>query len=264
MSRRLKRFPVEEVLVQVLGHDEEGTEIEPEIEEDVSELEDITDFEPDSEETDQSTDGEGEAPEEQAPEETFQSKSPWKVTRVALLGDRRTVTQTQRLKAESYRREAGDSGTGTPEDACLPLLEEDRTLLPQLTDSVPHLDVSLLVSALRQENAVDLCVIQVPPELNYTNHMIIASGWSSRHISAMAGLLLKLPYTRLEGSNCDDWKCVDFGCVVVHLMLPETREKYELEKLWTLRSFDEQLMRIPKEILPEDFVMNLDLNETEN
>ncbi len=76
MSRRLtKRFSVEEVLVQVFGHDEEGTEIEPEIEEDVSEVEDNTDFDPDFEETDQSTDGEGEAPEEQAPEETFQSKS---------------------------------------------------------------------------------------------------------------------------------------------------------------------------------------------
>ncbi|XP_071315182.1 piggyBac transposable element-derived protein 4-like [Trachinotus anak] len=76
MSRRLtKRFSVKEVLVQVFGHDEEGTEIEPEIEEDVSEVEDNTDFDPDFEETDQSTDGEGEAPEEQAPEETFQSKS---------------------------------------------------------------------------------------------------------------------------------------------------------------------------------------------
>lgn len=38
-------------------------------------MEDNTDFDPDFEETDQSTDGEGEAPEEQAPEETFQSKS---------------------------------------------------------------------------------------------------------------------------------------------------------------------------------------------
>ncbi|KAL6490863.1 hypothetical protein MHYP_G00012080 [Metynnis hypsauchen] len=60
---------------QVFGHDEEGTEVEPEIEEDVSEVEDNTDFDPDFEETDQSTDGEGEAPEEQSPEETFQSKS---------------------------------------------------------------------------------------------------------------------------------------------------------------------------------------------
>ncbi|XP_030611115.1 NLR family CARD domain-containing protein 3-like [Archocentrus centrarchus] len=76
MSRSLtKQFSVKDVLVQVFGHDEEGPEIEPETEEDVSEVKDNTDFDPDFEETDWSTDGEGETPEEQAPEWTFQSKS---------------------------------------------------------------------------------------------------------------------------------------------------------------------------------------------
>ncbi|XP_061085791.1 oocyte zinc finger protein XlCOF6-like [Conger conger] len=76
MSRRLtKRLSVREALEIIFEHDEQGTEVEPEIEEDVSEVEDNTDLDPDFEETDQSTDGEGEAPEEQAPEETFQSKS---------------------------------------------------------------------------------------------------------------------------------------------------------------------------------------------
>ncbi|TKS66824.1 hypothetical protein D9C73_001853 [Collichthys lucidus] len=63
-ERRLtKRFSVEEVLARVSGHDEEDTGIEPEIEEEVSEVEDNTVFDPDFEET------------EQAPEETFQPKS---------------------------------------------------------------------------------------------------------------------------------------------------------------------------------------------
>lgn len=39
-------------------------------------------------------------------------------------------------------------------------------------------------------------------------------------------------------------------------MLPETRELYELEKLWTLRGYDEQLMKIPPERLPEDFIFD--------
>ncbi|KAK7886066.1 hypothetical protein WMY93_025687 [Mugilogobius chulae] len=74
-SRLTKRLSVDELLVQVLGHDDEGNKIEPEIEEDFSEMEDNMDLDPDFDETDHPKDGEGEAPEEQGSEETFQSKS---------------------------------------------------------------------------------------------------------------------------------------------------------------------------------------------
>lgn len=44
-------------------------------------------------------------------------------------------------------------------------------------------------------------------------------------------------------------------------MLPETREIYELEKLWILRSYDEQLKSIPPEVLPEDFMYDMDITK---
>lgn len=47
------------------------------------------------------------------------------------------------------------------------------------------------------------------------------------------------------------------GPMVLHFMLPDTRETYELEKLWTLRSYDEQLNRIPRETLPSDFIYDM-------
>ncbi|KAL1258504.1 hypothetical protein QQF64_009081 [Cirrhinus molitorella] len=136
---------------------------------------------------------------------------------------------------------------------------------PGLVD-VQEFDVSLLVSLLKQENASDICVIRVPPELKYTDHMIIVSGSSPRHLSAIAEFLLKVfkflrkdeePHVRLEGRDCDDWKCIDFGPMVLHLMLADSRQMYELEKLWTLRSYDEQLKRIPPETLPSDFIYDL-------
>lgn len=44
---------------------------------------------------------------------------------------------------------------------------------------------------------------------------------------------------------------------MVHFMLPEAREIYELEKLWTLGSYDDQLTQMTPQSLPEDFVLGL-------
>lgn len=51
------------------------------------------------------------------------------------------------------------------------------------------------------------------------------------------------------------------GNMVVHFMLPEQRELYELEKLWTLRMYDEQLKSIPPEKLPEDFIYDAEVTK---
>ncbi|XP_032339746.1 mitochondrial assembly of ribosomal large subunit protein 1 isoform X1 [Camelus ferus] len=128
-------------------------------------------------------------------------------------------------------------------------------------------DIDMLVSLLRQENARDICVIRVPPEMKYTDYFVIGSGTSTRHLHAMAYYIVKTykylkcksePHVKIEGKDTDDWLCVDFGSMVVHLMLPETRETYELEKLWTLRSYDDQLAQIAPETLPEDFILGIE------
>ncbi|XP_013366043.1 PREDICTED: mitochondrial assembly of ribosomal large subunit protein 1 isoform X2 [Chinchilla lanigera] len=135
----------------------------------------------------------------------------------------------------------------------------------------PKFDIDMLVSLLRQENARDLCVIKVPPEMRYTDYFVIGSGTSTRHLHAMAFYIVKMykhlkcksePHVKIEGKDTDDWLCVDFGSMVIHLMHPETRETYELEKLWTLRSYDDQLSQIPPETLPEDFILGLEEEDT--
>uniref|UniRef100_A0A7N8WQP3 Mitochondrial assembly of ribosomal large subunit protein 1 n=1 Tax=Mastacembelus armatus TaxID=205130 RepID=A0A7N8WQP3_9TELE len=127
--------------------------------------------------------------------------------------------------------------------------------------------LDVLVSLLRQENAVDVCVIKVPEQVTYAEYFIVVSGVSPRHLRAMALYAIKVykflkkdqdPRVKIEGKDAEDWMCIDFGNMVVHFMLPEAREVYELEKLWTLRSYDEQLKNIPAETLPEDFIYDAD------
>ncbi|XP_035173405.1 mitochondrial assembly of ribosomal large subunit protein 1 [Oxyura jamaicensis] len=127
-------------------------------------------------------------------------------------------------------------------------------------------NIDFVVALLRQENAKDICVIQVPPEIKYCNYFIIVSGSSTRHLHAMAHYMMKMykhqkedtdPHARIEGKETDDWLCIDFGSIVMHFMLPETRETYELEKLWTLGSYDDQLTQMTPQALPEDFIFGL-------
>ena len=70
------------------------------------------------------------------------------------------------------------------------------------------------------------------------DHMVIASGRTARHVSAIADKLLErlklaLGQTpRVEGKEAGDWVLVDTDDVVIHLFRPEVRVFYQLEKLW--------------------------------
>uniref|UniRef100_A0A3B4ACP5 Mitochondrial assembly of ribosomal large subunit protein 1 n=1 Tax=Periophthalmus magnuspinnatus TaxID=409849 RepID=A0A3B4ACP5_9GOBI len=138
------------------------------------------------------------------------------------------------------------------------------------TGSPRDFSLDVLVALLKQENALDLCVIKVPEQINYAHYLIVVSGYSTRHLKAMALYAIKVykylkkkhqPDVKIEGKDTEDWMCIDFGNMVVHFMLPESREVYELEKLWTLRSYDEQLRNMPVEKLPEDFIYDLEVTK---
>ncbi|XP_062423597.1 LOW QUALITY PROTEIN: mitochondrial assembly of ribosomal large subunit protein 1 [Rhea pennata] len=139
-------------------------------------------------------------------------------------------------------------------------------------DALSKFNIDFVVALLRQENAKDICVIRVPPDIRYCDYFIIVSGSSTRHLHAMAYYMLKMykhqkeesdPHAHIEGKETDDWLCIDFGNIVMHFMLPETRETYELEKLWTLRSYDDQLAQMTSQSLPEDFIFGLAPNNSD-
>ncbi|MCF6263763.1 MAG: ribosome silencing factor [Xanthomonadales bacterium] len=97
----------------------------------------------------------------------------------------------------------------------------------------------LVISVLEDMKAVDISIIDVKGKNSLTDEMVIASGTSSRHLSALADDLVKkakqagVPPLGVEGKNGSDWVLVDLNDVIVHLMLPRARLFYNLEKLWS-------------------------------
>jgi len=96
----------------------------------------------------------------------------------------------------------------------------------------------LVVSSLEDYKANDILVIDVSGKSPLTERMIIASGNSTRHVKSMAeNLLVKAkavgnPPLGVEGAREGEWVLVDLNDVIIHLMLPQTRAFYNLEKLW--------------------------------
>lgn len=96
----------------------------------------------------------------------------------------------------------------------------------------------LVISALEDVKAQDVSVIDVRNRTSVTDYMVLASGTSNRHVKSLAESVLAeakeqgVRTGNVEGGNVSDWILVDLGDVVVHVMMPATREFYDLERLW--------------------------------
>ena len=96
----------------------------------------------------------------------------------------------------------------------------------------------LVLSSLEDFKAIDIQQIDVSGKNPLTDLFVIASGNSTRHIKSMAdNLVIKAkaagcPPLGVVGQRQAEWVLVDLNDVIVHLMLPQTRAFYNLEKLW--------------------------------
>lgn len=96
----------------------------------------------------------------------------------------------------------------------------------------------IVVNALEDVKAQDISVIDVRDRTSVTDYMILASGTSNRHVRSLAESVVSdvkekgVRYANVEGANVSDWILVDLGDIVVHVMMPATREFYDLERLW--------------------------------
>ncbi|MDE2235982.1 MAG: ribosome silencing factor [Gammaproteobacteria bacterium] len=96
----------------------------------------------------------------------------------------------------------------------------------------------LVVSALEDMKGVDIRVLEVRGMTAITDFMIIASGTSDRHVKSLARNVLDqaraagIKPMGMEGEQEGEWVLVDLRDVIVHIMRPQARDFYNLEKLW--------------------------------
>ena len=95
-----------------------------------------------------------------------------------------------------------------------------------------------ILTSLEDDKAEDVVQIDLRGKTAMGDYMVIASGRSTRQVSAMAEKLIDRlkhdfgRFARIEGKDTGDWVLIDTGDVIVHIFRPEVREFYQLEKMW--------------------------------
>lgn len=95
------------------------------------------------------------------------------------------------------------------------------------------------VTVLEDMKGEQIQVIDLTGRNAFADYLVIASGTSTRQVKAMAERLVErakqsgMRPMGIEGEREGEWVLVDLCDVVVHVMLPQTRAFYSLEKLWS-------------------------------
>lgn len=97
---------------------------------------------------------------------------------------------------------------------------------------------NLVLESLDDDQAQDVVSIPLAGKSSIADHIVIASGRSSRQVASMAHKLAeRIKQTlgrtvRIEGLPVADWVLIDAGDVIVHIFRPEVRSFYNLERMW--------------------------------
>ncbi len=95
-----------------------------------------------------------------------------------------------------------------------------------------------VLASLDDDKAEDIVQIDLRGKTSIADHMVIASGRSTRQVASISQKLaekLKAEFgilCKVEGAEIGDWVLIDAGDVIVHVFRPEVREFYQLEKMW--------------------------------
>jgi ribosome-associated protein len=111
-----------------------------------------------------------------------------------------------------------------------------------VTKKGPTLDAealhALILKSLDDDQAQDVVSIPLEGKSSIADHMVVASGRSSRQVAAIAQKLSERikqggRAARIEGLPSADWVLIDAEDVIVHVFRPEVRSFYNLERMWS-------------------------------
>jgi len=112
-----------------------------------------------------------------------------------------------------------------------PALKPAELARPQMID--------IVLKSLEDAKAEQTVAIDVTGKSSLSDHMVVTTGRSDRHVGAVADQLVRalrengFAKPRVEGLPHCDWVLVDGGDVIVHIFRPEVREFYHIEKMWS-------------------------------
>jgi ribosome-associated protein len=106
----------------------------------------------------------------------------------------------------------------------------------------------LVLAQLDDDQAQEVVSIPLEGKSSIADHMVIASGRSTRQVASMAQKLAEkikhagFGHARIEGLPAADWVLIDAGDVVIHLFRPEVRTFYNLERMWSFEGSEASML----------------------
>lgn len=104
--------------------------------------------------------------------------------------------------------------------------------------------LNVVTTVLDERKAENMVTIDVLGKTSFTDYMVIATGTSGRHIKALCDYVaieLKgkgVVPKGIEGGQGAEWVLMDLGDVILHVMTAQSREFYQLEKLWSIENIN--------------------------
>lgn len=104
--------------------------------------------------------------------------------------------------------------------------------------NTPLEQLDIIAQAIFDKKGFNILALDVRGISTMTDYFVIAEGTVDRHVKAISGSIVHALQSggerplHVEGDQSGDWVVIDYGNIVVHLFMPELREKYGIENLW--------------------------------